>query len=294
MKRVHFFGAALVAMLTLSFAPSQNLCEGFLPENDMKIPIRLQMVEGGGLNQAQFNAVLDRLTEVYGPIIEAQGGHLSISRQWTNDTVNASAQRFGDTYQLNMYGGLARHPAINEDGFMLVACHETGHHLGGAPKVSGWFSTWASNEGEADYFAGLKCLRRVWTAEDNSKFMQDNEATLDPFMLQKCREAWSTVEEINLCARIGAAGMRVTALFKDLSQEDQEPRYDTPDTHRVSQTDDSHPATQCRLDTYFQSGLCIKSVDDALSDSDVARGACVEADGFTMGVRPRCWYGETP
>tara|TARA_B100000609_G_scaffold164210_1_gene136564 strand:+ start:28314 stop:29195 length:882 start_codon:yes stop_codon:yes gene_type:complete len=293
MKRLHIFGLGIAAAATLSFSQLHihELCQGFLPENDMKISVSVQNENGGGLNEAEFNKVLDRIEEVYAPLIAAEGGRLRISRQWNNDTVNASAQRQGSTYIVNMYGGLARHSEITADGFSLVACHEVGHHMGGAPKT-GWFSTWASNEGQSDYFAGLQCLRRVWTAEDNARFAETHE--LDPFLVSKCREAWSTQEEINLCARIGTAGMSVTALFRDLRQETQDPQFNTPDRRRVSRTDNAHPATQCRLDTYFQGGLCTKRFDESLSNNDVARGTCVESDGFTLGTRPRCWYGETP
>lgn len=282
---------AIFAGLSLSFQTHNELCEGFLPENDLKIPIAIQMLQGGGLSEGQFNSVLDRLQSIYGPIISAQGGSFDISRQWSNNTVNASAQRFGSTYRINMYGGLARHPEMNADGFALVACHEVGHHLGGAPKTGGWFNNWASNEGQSDYFAGLQCLRRMWPAEENSKFVEQND--IDPFLLQTCHEAWREVDEINLCTRIGSAGMVVTSLFRALREEEGRPQFNTPDPSRVSRTDHSHPGTQCRLDTYFQGGLCTKRFDEGLSDTDVRQGTCVESQGFQIGIRPRCWYGES-
>lgn len=290
MKRIYLMSAlVLSALAALGVKSNHELCEGFLPENDLKIPVQMQALTGGGLTETQFNAALDRVEKHYGPIIAAKGKTFQISRQWTNDTVNASAQQYGNTYVINMFGGLARHPEIDSDGFQLVACHEVGHHLGGAPKVAGWFGSWASNEGQSDYFAGLQCLRRIWTAEENAEFVSTNE--IDSYLMQKCDEAWGTQDEINLCVRIGAAGMRVTSLFRALREEENDPHYNTPDTRRVSRTSDSHPATQCRLDTYFQAGLCTKRFDEDLSDTDVARGTCVENDGFTLGTRPRCWYG---
>ena len=132
----------------------------------------------------------------------------------------------------------------------------------------------------------------MWTPEENAAFVDANE--IDAFLLEKWSDAWSTQDEVNLCVRIGTAGMSVTYLFRDLREETQAPHYSTPDPARVSRTADSHPQTQCRLDTYFQGGLCIKRFDEDLSDTDVARGTCVERDGFTLGVRPRCWYGEAP
>ena len=68
-----------------------------------------------------------------------------------------------------MFGGLARHKLVTPDGFALVACHEMGHHLGGAPRRGGW----ASNEGQSDYYATTKCARRIWAEDNNAAIMQD-------------------------------------------------------------------------------------------------------------------------
>lgn len=279
------------SLVSLSFSFTDHLCEGFLPENDLKIPIALQMLTGGGLDEVGFNKVLDQIESHYSPIVASKGGTLQVRRLWTDNTVNASAQRSGTTYIINMYGGLARHPEISADGFMLVACHEMGHHLAGAPKNGGWFGSWASNEGQSDYFAGLRCLRQIWTAEDNARFVQENQ--IDPVLSQKCMDTWNTQDEENLCIRTGAAGMEVTSLFRALREEETIPHFDTPDPRRVTRTDNSHPATQCRLDTYFQSGLCVHDMTQELSDTDVRVGTCTESQGTTLGVRPRCWYGES-
>lgn len=154
--------------LTLSLAGvalgarGRSACDGFLPPNDLRIPVG--SLEANGISEAQFNQVLDQVQALYGPIIAARGGRLVINRLWSDSTVNASAERNGGQRIINMYGGLARHDAITQDGLALVACHELGHHLGGAPKF-GIFERldWASNEGQSDYFANLKCLRpRCW------------------------------------------------------------------------------------------------------------------------------------
>jgi len=77
-----------------------------------------------------------------------------------------------------------------------------------------------------------------------------------------------------------------------------DPAFDTPDPNVVAETDDSHPATQCRLDTYLQGALCTKPVSEAFSDEDPAPGACTRSQGYAVGMRPLCWYkppaGETP
>ncbi len=58
--------AVTAALLTTGLAGSQmthTLCEGFLPENDMKIGIGT--LEDKGITPAQFNEVLDGIQEIY-------------------------------------------------------------------------------------------------------------------------------------------------------------------------------------------------------------------------------------
>ncbi|MCR4295075.1 MAG: hypothetical protein NUW21_06040, partial [Elusimicrobia bacterium] len=128
MKRSILVSVMIAA--ALSVVPrAGELCEGFVPQNDMKIP--MGSFEAKGITEVQFNEVMDRVEAIYAPEIAARGGRLVLKRLWSNPTVNASAQRSGKDYILNMYGGLARHESITQDGMALVACHEMGHHIGG-------------------------------------------------------------------------------------------------------------------------------------------------------------------
>lgn len=291
----------LTAVLSLSaFASTRphEICNGFVPENDMKIPVghkhpfRILGVEtppAGGLNEAQFNAVIDRLIRLYGPDVQKQGGNLQVNRLWDDATVNANAQEQGSTWIVNMYGGLARHPAITVEGFALVICHETGHHLGGAPKIQDWMggSSWASNEGAADYFATLKCLRRFFAEDDNEAIVAS--AQIDPIAQARCQTEFSSRADQLLCLRSSMAGASVSYLFMDLRKETVKPTLGTPDSNVVSTMFDAHPATQCRMDTYFNGAICHVDQSLALSNTDYAQGSCVQPQD-PYGWRPRCWF----
>ncbi len=277
---------AVIAGLSISASNEQQLCEGFVPENDLSIPVGALNVSG--VTEADFNKVLDIVQAYYGPHIASLGGRLSINRDWQSTTVNASAERSGSTYRINMYGGLARHPAITKDGFMLVACHEIGHHIGGYPKSGGWFNSWATNEGGADYYANLRCLRLLFTPEETAQFVESNE--IDPVLKQTCEEQYQTQEDENICMRAGMAGLSGATLFQVLREEEQAPRFDTPDTNVVPRMDNSHPGTQCRLDTYYNGTICTVDQSEPVSDEDPNVGACTTDRGFNTGVRPRCWF----
>lgn len=288
-KRLPFLAASLAALAYLAVPwalQRRALCKGFLPPNDMKIAVA--SFEDKGLKEEQFNQVLDLVESVYRPIIAAQGAQLEIQRLWKDGTVNAMATRQGNKYILKMFGGLARHQAVTQDGFTVVACHEMGHHIGGAPKMSRLGGTWASNEGQSDYFGTLKCMRRLFLDPASTSFTR-NKAS-DPVAEKACADSFRNPQEQAVCLRGAMAGMSVSMLFKIMRQEPKEPGFDTPDAAVVSRTDDKHPGTQCRLDTYYQGALCQKPWTEDVDHKDPAKGACTHSDGFAVGLRPLCWY----
>jgi hypothetical protein len=278
--------ASLIAAIP-SMACTPDAKEGFVPENNLKISAHAKRI--GGITEAQFNAAIDKVEALYAPIIANYGAELSVDRKWSDPTVNAYAQQSGKTWKVSMFGGLARHDAITEDGFTLVICHEIGHHIGGAPKkASAWSSSWASNEGQADYFANLKCLRKVWNNDNNDRVIRS--MNVPTTLVKACSEQHLWNQDFAICVRGGMAGMSVAKLFQALRRSDVEPKFDTPDTKVVTKTDDNHPATQCRLDTYFQGSLCEVSMNEDVSETSEVTGTCHGSLGYKRGVRPLCWF----
>jgi len=282
MKRNLLLSAVSAILLGASvMSASASNCEGFLPPNDLKIPVG--SVQDKGILEQQFNEVINTIEKIYKPVVAAQGKVLQINRLWTNDTVNANASQSGNRYILNMYGGLARHETITMDGFALVVCHELGHHLGGAPKGG-----WASNEGQSDYYANLKCLRQVFADPDAAAFTRKSEG--DEVAEKGCEAMYSDPQERTACIRGSMAGKSVAYLFKVLRNETVTPRFDTPSAVVVTSMMSAHPPTQCRMDTYLQGSLCTQPVSAPLSGTNPAVGTCTRSAGFQAGFRPLCWY----
>lgn len=278
--------ASLLATVS-GIACTKNGKEGFVPENNLRISVYDK--RAGGISQAQFNAVIDRAEKLYAPIISTMGGELKVNRGWDDGTVNAYAQQDGKTWMVSMFGGLARHETITEDGFALVICHEIGHHIGGAPKIASyWSDDWASNEGQSDYFANLKCLRRSWQTDDNQKIVKAM-TNVPANLKKKCNAAWKTAAERALCVRGAMAGDSVARLFAALRSESPA-KFETPDSKVVAKTDDRHPGTQCRLDTYFQGSLCKVDFNNDVSNESEITGTCHSANGDKGGLRPLCWF----
>lgn len=289
-KLTRLFGA--VAILTSVYSTSAHTCvngHGYLPKNDMRIPpydewgTREKRLRG--IDQTDFNEVLDRIQEYYGPIIRQKGGNLSIIRDWQNSEVNAYANRQGNTWFIKMYGGLARHHVITKDAFALVACHEIGHHIGGAPLYPG---QWAASEGQSDYFANLKCLRKIFRKDDNVDIVRG--MTIPATVKEKCDASFKNQDESALCQRISMAGQSAASLFANGNV----PQFDTPDPRAVSSTYHKHPQPQCRLDTYFQGSICPVDDDDEIGQNDPNKGTCNRKDKeYAYGYRPLCWYKPT-
>ncbi|MBC7537644.1 MAG: hypothetical protein H7281_02390 [Bacteriovorax sp.] len=282
----------LISALTLTFSLSQAFaCDingktGFMPEN--KLNISKDDKETNGMTKEKFEAIVNRVYLAYSPIISAKGATLEMDNNWDDGTVNAYANRTGSTWHVNMFGGLARHPLVTDDGFLLVVCHETGHHLGGAPKMGSIFgNNWASNEGQADYFGSLKCMKRVLEKDDNQAIVA--KMTIDPDAKSKCEMVYKSGDEVALCERIAMAGKSLAQLLGDLGGNSIV-AFNTPDQSVVKKTFDAHPQAQCRMDTYFSGSLCDKAYSEDVSDKSPIDGTCIKKDGYAVGPRPLCWY----
>lgn len=268
------------------FDGEKHLCKGIVEDHNMIIP--LSTWQQTGISEQDFHSALDAVNEVFAPIVAQAGGNLIVQRRWSDDRVNATASRSGRNYVITMYGGLARHPAVTKDGFQLVACHEIGHHIGGAPKVNRFFNSWASNEGQSDYYANLECTRLLWPDDENREWLSQNE--VNPTVVATCNEVYGITEDQIHCYRASHAGLSLAQMLQSVRNEPEGPEFETPDERVADRTLDSHPATQCRLDTYFQSALCQPPKGEQISETDPFIGTCSQKRNFTIGTRPRCWF----
>lgn len=258
---------------------TETLCQGFLPPNNLNIPVGLSL----GIGRDGFDRVLDQAEKIYGPIIQKKGARLRVNRLWNDGTVNASADRRGNVWSINMYGGLARHSAINEEGFATVVCHELGHHLGGEPRYP---VEWASNEGQADYFSTLKCMRFLYENEDNEAWIKT--VKLDSFAANRCLQQFSDRADQLICMRSAYGSQSLSDMFAALDGG-KKARFDTPDPRVVRRTDHAHQAAQCRMDTYFAGAICTVDKDEEIPSRGTKTGFCVEGI-HDFGFRPHCWF----
>lgn len=272
-----------IFLASTSFAQPQT----FMPPNHLE----LEEAEGG-INQAQFDNVINRVEGIYASMFKHLGGQLKVERRWTDSTVNAMADQNGDLWQVHMFGGLARRPEITEDGFAMVICHEIGHHLGGYPFIDS--TEWAANEGQSDYYASLACAEKVFGV--NLELAAKAQGQLPTKIKDLCDKAHPNNKDF--CYRTMAASKSISDLLAHLEQSEVD--FLTPDKNVVSQTDNAHPHAQCRLDTYMAGVLCGaarwdyqvipgKKFSDRISaeaEADALKHSCAN----DQHGRPLCWF----
>lgn len=282
----HLFITVIAAFLLISVNAYSFQKKSFIPENNLWIS--KEDKSNHLMNEELFNSIINKVVTVYEPIVSQNGGKLIIKGDWNDGTVNAYASRRFGRWNVNMFGGLARHKVVTPDAFALVICHELGHHLGGIPKMPGLFTSWATNEGQSDYYATLKCMRKVFYSDDNESIMLKIE--VPQIVVDECSKQFQNINEKYLCQRSAMAGYSLASLLKELSDDSQAPSFTTKDPNIVDETKNMHPATQCRLDTYFAGALCGISDTQDVSYKDEAKGVCYRAHGDQIGVRPLCWF----
>jgi hypothetical protein len=320
--KTHLLAIATLLMLTGSAVTSSNVniegCHMF-PPNNLRYPVT-NGAEATGISQQDFDQVLNALESVYAPIVAAEHATLKISRDWENPEVNAASSRspFGSTWILHMYGGMARHPQMTKEAFLLVACHEMGHQLGKSTRYTG---TPMASEGQADYFATLKCMRRVLhvfkTAGETVRLAHaaGRLATQACGRFQKLNLDGNN-DAMAICLREHSAADTLAKILGALTNDKRAqkglpqlpiPDLQTPDESVSPHTlTDTYPLPQCRLDTYSAGALCPVPVETPLDANSANSGVCLlptrggqslaksnqNSIDDQLGARPRCWYNQ--
>ena len=152
--------------------------------------------------------------------------------------------------------------------------------------------SWASNEGQADYWASLKCMRRYMDQQDNYAAL--SKMNVPSEVKNHCEDHFPDLKGQAICMRTTLAGYSLANMFRSIRTRNgrviAELSFTNKDPNVVKDMDDNHPAPQCRLDTYFSGSLCGRDVSESVSYTDVNDGVCTKFNGHDTGIRPRCWY----
>ena len=271
----------ILIILFLSF----NAIGSIIPLNNLKISKNVK----SNINEMKFNQLIDSVVLAYNDEIPSYGAkEFIVNRFWEDERVNASSGKKNGNFILNIYGGLARFSPVTEDAFKLILCHEMGHLIGGAP-------TWkpfndASSEGQADYFATLKCFRRIHL----NSTIQKPTIRIHPTALVKCDQYHQSDFDKNLCYKSTLAQESLSRTIKELANLADLPDFDTKDPYvRMFTIFNGYPNPQCRLDTMFAGSLCSNDIFEKMDLNLYNKGNChsFKSDPIDT-LRPKCWYVE--
>ncbi len=277
----------------------------FFPANNLRFPVKANSKQ---ITYSNFKKILSATESVYKPIFASLGlGNFNVVDRWTDDNVNACASVGLPCYLLGpsgdrplptnqrfveVDGGLARHPYTTQEGLMLAICHEIGHHLGGYPRNSDNTDEMAT-EGQSDYFATAKCSRLIYAAlspKTNQNWQWTNQNQIPKEVTQSCTKSFGAGTEANTyCARSSLAGLSLAQVLGSIEGKKPEAfSFSKKDTSVVTETFESHPEAQCRLDTYVAGAVCQADPHIAFSPLEPKKGACFKHED--PGARPTCWF----
>ncbi len=264
MKKIQWPLIVLVlsAASTINGKEYQRTQETCFPLSSIKYEVGIKSFNNG-ISELEFDRLIKTATALMEPEVKRiLNKKLIIEGRWQDPTVDAFATRDDDNNAVVvMNGGLARHPEMTAEGFLVLICREIGHHLGGAPKMfrgKSGLRGWSSAEGQADYYATSKCLPIFYKANSEKKKPLLN------------------------------GSLSVSKVFASLSSGSPEPKLTEADNTKVPTTIYNHPNPQCRLDTYLAGINCEIGADIPFDSVNPQVGACME----DKGIRPSCWFQE--
>lgn len=214
---------------------------------------------------------------------------LIFEKNWLNETINAQATidpTNPKIWKVQVSGGMARAYGMTKDAFALVLCHELGHYMGGAPN-SYLYGGWPSAEGQADYWATSKCLKKYFYELQPLTFHENSFVPIKA--TDDCLSVYRNPLEQKICIRSMMASLEFANFLNILAHPKVAVQFEAPDTRVVKGTNfNDYPRPQCRFDTLYQGALCPISFTQVTSDTHSSISSCTSYD--IPGARPRCWF----
>ncbi len=235
---------------------------------------------------AEIQNVVRVFEETFGPEFARNGQNLKIVLDEAKTDFNAFANVDGNDRVIVLHSkAVAFQGNVNTDVVGLILCHELGHHLGGEPLVA---DRDMSAEGQADYYATSKCMRRLL----RTPYFQDRAQAVDPTFQSYCG-TFFVFGEVPECARGLQASATLAAITARINLIET-PSMDHSENQKVHITNLKHPSLQCRLDTLRAGGLCRKSERIEMTKTAPNEGVCSVEDSSLFEIRPGCWYAPSP
>ncbi|MGE3682502.1 MAG: hypothetical protein AB7G93_12320 [Bdellovibrionales bacterium] len=274
---------ALLFLLTVSLAGFAHEAHNCFPS---RAPQAFAIIPQERVTETEMRAIFQALSAMHGQEIAAHGGFLRVFETEKME-FGAFAWREHSDYAIEVYRGTRFHKLMTADAYALIVCHEFGHHLGGLPLKR--LSSWASAEGQADYYGSLKCMRRYLESRPPGDFDLAPPPPLE--LTARCQQEFDRPLDVRICARALAATRTLGEVTADIEgfERSRFPTLETNSPLVVIENRDSHPDPQCRLDTLRAGTLCPVPATEAVSYGDPDAGVC-HMRRHPQHRRPPCWF----
>ncbi len=242
-----------------------------------------------GLTEDDFRDVLSRVRDHYAPDVKAKGLEMEYTMDWANTWFNAQTGWVNNQKIRFFFSGeLARGKFMTRDALMYVACHEMGHHFGGLPRKNNW----AAAEGQADYYAAVKCMRDLLKNDPENAKAESLE--IHAGVQSMCRRVHPETEDFQICLRTVKAGENMAKTFAFFRTKSDPGAMLFQELVPAEKTINTYPTNACRAETAYQGAICNKGPDVSVSFTSEVEGYCHEKSGDTFGMRPKCWFNPNP
>ncbi|EQC45617.1 hypothetical protein [Bacteriovorax sp. Seq25_V] len=213
--------------------------------------------------------------------LQEKGEHILF--QWSDDSVTkVAAMSHGLPRKLHVSSSLLTNMELKKEHLINVFCHELGHIIGGAPFIEEFpgDNRKISTEGQADYFATAKCMKRVLDPQEYEDVIIDFKVKSDLY------KRGCTTRECQLISFFSLQAIQILGPHEELS-------FENVDNKVVDYTYPYKNTEQCRLDTFVAGAICPVSEDVNFSDESQSFAACHWrgfSTDFILGARPACWF----
>lgn len=241
----HRFWYCCLSLVSLSLFSVPGL--SFVTEEDFSEVNHhiLELHEPTIASELRAKVELIQLYDDYGGAFRVDSAHKSLGE---------------DRYVVTLTGAVPHSGRMSVEGYAIVACHEMGHILGGAPRQERLISKWSSVEGQADYFATNECMWRY----ARSGYFTHSINNFNDSMIERCEQKFDQLDDVLGCMRIMSGIQAMVDYFNRNVSAEKRISIDARDTSKVTRTLQKYPSAQCRVDTWMA--------------------------GLFNEPRPSCWY----